>query len=120
MKSLPTREYHAPRHLPWDLESLEVSGLVDALEEERFWRRYFRSEPYYDPLVSCDQYAAAYRLGIYHRLAQGRISTWTDSEAALHLWWECHGGAVGMGWQQAQAPVRAAWMRVHNALTWRQ
>jgi len=109
-KSEPTRQ----------LPPLDASfdGIVDPLDEELYWARHFRSEPDYDPLFSFDEYAPAYRLGIAHRLARD-YSAWDDCEDELQWIWEHHRCSEYLPWDRARGPARAAWTRVHNALTWR-
>jgi hypothetical protein len=109
-----------PELRPQALPPLDASsdGIVDVLDEELYWARYFRTEPGYDPLFSFQEYAPAYRLGIAYRLARGQ-RTWDDCEDELRYIWELHACSDYLPWERARGPARAAWTRVHNALSWR-
>jgi len=101
--------------------AMDVSycDVVDPFEEERFWHRYFRSEPYHDPLLAYEDYAPAYRLGVFHRLGRAGYRTWQDCEAELHLLWDHYKVASLLDWERASEPIHAAWQRVDNALAWK-
>ena len=96
-----------------------VAGIVDPLEEELYWNRYFRSEPYYDPGRTFEEYAPAYRLGIAFRLCCEHCAAWDACEDELREVWERNICNELMAWDEAREPIRAAWMRVQNALCWR-
>jgi len=110
----------SPEMRPQSLPPLDASsdGIVDVLDEELYWARYFRTEPGYDPALSFDEYAPAYHLGIVYRLARGQRA-WDDCEHELRYIWELHACSDCLPWERARGPVRAAWTRVHNALSLR-
>lgn len=111
---LPGKPEPARQLPPLDASS---DGIVDPLDEELYWARSFRSEPGYDPFLTFAECAPAYRLGIAYRLS--RDKDWDDSEHDLRWIWEHHRCSECLPWELARGPARAAWTRVHNALSWR-
>ena len=93
--------------------------IVDPVEEDRFWQRYFRTEPYFDPRRSYEDYGPAYRVGIAHRLGQEGHAAWWEVEDEARLLWRRHKGFSRLSWAQAADAIRAAWCRVDKALSWR-
>lgn len=87
-----------------------VAESVNPTAEEAYWRENYLNEPYYEAGRSYDDYAPAYRLGLY-----GRTSYEGDFDAAesrLASDWDTRRESSTLPWVQAKSASRAAWDRV--------
>jgi len=88
-----------------------IAELLDADEEDRYWREQRTSEPYYVEGGSYESlYAPLYRLGWEGRVKHhGR--EFDDAAPYIRAEFEALPGK-DMTWDEAQPAVRAAWNRV--------
>lgn len=87
-----------------------VAESVNPTAEEAYWRENYLNEPYYEAGRTYDDYAPAYRLGLY-----GRTSYEGDFDAAesrLASDWDTRRESSTLPWVQAKSASRAAWDRV--------
>ncbi len=87
-----------------------VAESVNPTAEEAYWRENYLNEPYYEAGRGYDDYAPAYRLGLY-----GRTSYEGDFDAAesrLASDWDTRRESSTLPWVQAKSASRAAWDRV--------
>jgi hypothetical protein len=83
--------------------------------EDAYWREAHRSEPYYNPERSYDDYAPAYRMGWESR-AKYDGGTFDQYELAFRNDWDTMRGDSRLDWEEAKHAVRAGWHRVERAL----
>jgi len=83
-------------------------------EEDKFWSLQYRAEPYYDPNLAYDAFAAAYRTGYEGYLHFGNRS-YAEVERDLEARYTSGKGKSPLTWTQARPATRAAWERMHSA-----
>src|ERR1700688_687727 len=93
------------------LSGREVAEHFDPTGEERYWRSNFDREPYYQPGMTYDDYAPAYRIG---GEAHGRYgdASFEDVEDKLANDYRRARGGSRLEWDRAKDATRAAWVRV--------
>ena len=98
------------------LSGREVAEHFDPTGEERYWRSNFDREPYYQPGMTYDDYAPAYRIG---GEAHGRYgdASFEDVEDKLANDYRRARGGSRLEWDHAKDATRAAWARVKRAIT---
>lgn len=89
-----------------------VAESVNPTLEEAYWRDNYHRESYYEAGRSFDDYAPAYRLGLYGRTEYDGTFDATESDLATH--WESRKQGSTLSWPQARLASRAAWDRVDN------
>ena len=82
---------------------------VNPTADEAYWASAYNQEPYYEAGRPFDDYAPAYRLGIYGRSEYG--GTFDNAESRLATHWETQKDRSLLSWQQARAASFAAWQR---------
>lgn len=87
-----------------------VAESVNPTVEEAYWRDNYLREPYYEAGRTFDDYAPAYRLGLYGRT--GYEGNFDDVEDRLATDWDSKRESSTLTWPQARAASRAAWERV--------
>jgi hypothetical protein len=93
----------------------EAADAVNHADEDAYWRESHRKEPYYKPEHTYDDYAPAYRMGWESR-AKYDDGTFDRYEPAFRNDWQSVRGNSRLDWQDAKHAVRAAWMRMEQAL----
>lgn len=88
---------------------------VNPTAEEAYWRDNFNREPYYQAGRNYDDYAPAYRLGLYGYTEYSGI--YDESESQLASQWDSRKENSSLSWDEASAASRAAWHRVDGRLT---
>lgn len=89
--------------------------VVDAAEEDRYWRDQYIRQPYADGTLSYDHYRPAYRYGWESRTRlDGR--RWDQVERELERGWRQNRGTSRLGWSDAKLAARDAWKRVDHRL----
>lgn len=87
-----------------------VAESINPTAEEAYWRENYQSEPYYEAGRTYDDYAPAYRLGLYGRTSyQGEFD---EVENRLASDWDSRRESSTLPWPQARSASRAAWDRV--------
>lgn len=89
-----------------------ISPTVSAVDEERYWREAYQSQPYYDRDYTFDDYAPAYRAG-YEGFKAGK--KFGEVEGDLRVSYEKARGKSRLAWEKAKHAAKAAWDRVSNA-----
>ncbi|MDP2817000.1 MAG: PA2169 family four-helix-bundle protein [Polaromonas sp.] len=92
-----------------------VAEAINPTAEEAYWRDQYTKEPYYQSGRSYDDYAPAYRLGLYGR--SNRTGTFDDAQSDLSVYWDSKKDRSTLSWPEAEAASRAAWTRVDQQLT---
>jgi uncharacterized protein (TIGR02284 family) len=92
-----------------------VAEAINPTAEEAYWREQYTKEPYYQPGRSYDDYAPAYRLGLYGRT--NYTGTFDDAETDLSVHWDSKKERSTLSWPEAEAASRAAWMRADDQLS---
>lgn len=92
-----------------------VAEAINPTAEEAYWRQQYTREPYYQTGRSFDDYAPAYRLGLYGRT--NYIGTFDDAQTDLSVHWDSRKDSSTLSWPEAEAASRAAWTRVDEQLT---
>lgn len=82
---------------------------VNPTAEEAYWASAYSREPYYEAGRPFDDYAPAYRLGLYGRTEYD--GTFDEAESRLATHWETQKDRSLLSWQQARAATFAAWQR---------
>jgi hypothetical protein len=97
------------------LAGKNAADVVNATEEEAYWRETFLSRPYADETLGYDHYRPAYRYGWESRT---RFSDrrWDQVERELETGWRVHRGSSRLGWTDAKLAARDAWQRVDRHL----
>jgi hypothetical protein len=90
-----------------------VAEHYDPTIEEAHWRDNYQREPYYQPGMSFNDYAPAYRIG---GEANGRYgdATFEDVEDDLESDYDSARGASRLAWSDAKPAARAGWDRVRR------
>lgn len=87
-----------------------VAESINPTAEEAYWRDNYNREPYYEAGRVFDDYAPAYRLGLYGRTSyEGNFE---DMESRLASDWDSRRESSTLTWLQARSASRAAWDRV--------
>ena len=87
-----------------------VAESINPTAEEAYWRDNYNREPYYEAGRVFDDYAPAYRLGLYGRTSyEGNFE---DMESRLASDWDSRRESSTLTWLQARPASRAAWDRV--------
>lgn len=84
--------------------------MVMPTEEDTYWRRQYRQEPYYQPDRTYEDYEPAYRLGRHARLNSDRRS-FEEVEAELEREYNANRRAAALDWSANRAAAYAAWLR---------
>lgn len=87
-----------------------VAESINPTAEEAYWRDQYTREPYYQRGRSFDDYAPAYRLGLYGR--SNYTGTFDEAQSDLSIYWDSKKEASTLSWPEAEAAGRAAWARV--------
>ena len=88
-----------------------IAEHFDPTIEEGHWRSNFEREPYYQPGMTFDDYAPAYRVGGEANSRYGDAS-FEDVEDRLATDYQSARGGSRLEWNQAKDATRAAWSRV--------
>jgi uncharacterized protein (TIGR02284 family) len=81
--------------------------------EEAYWQSAYDKEAYYEPGRVYEDYAPAYRMGMY---ARGEYQgSFDDAEPQLSSNWESRRETSTLDWPEARSASRAAWDRVDLA-----
>jgi uncharacterized protein (TIGR02284 family) len=91
-----------------------VAESINPTAEEAYWRETYTKESYYEPGRSYNDYAPAYRLGLYGRSSYD--GTFDDAQAELASQWDSSKEGSTLNWPQARAASRAAWKRIDDQL----
>lgn len=89
-----------------------VAEAINPTAEEAYWRDQYTSEPYYQGGRSFDDYAPAYRLGLYGR--SNYTGTFDEAQNDLSVYWDSKRENSTLSWPEAEAASRAAWTRVDD------
>ncbi len=92
-----------------------VAEQINPTAEEAYWREQYTREPYYDATRSYDDYAPAYRLGLYGR--SNYTGSFDDAQNDLAVYWDSRKESSSLSWPDAEAASRAAWMRADEQLS---
>lgn len=92
-----------------------VAEAINPTAEEAYWREQYTREPYYDANRSYDDYAPAYRLGLYGRSTY--TGTFDDAQSDLAVHWDSRKERSALSWPEAEAASRAAWARADEQLS---
>ncbi len=92
-----------------------VAEAINPTAEEAYWREQYTKEPYYRAGLRYDDYAPAYRLGLYGR--SSRAGTFDEAQADLATHWDSKKGRSTLSWPEAEAASRAAWSRADDQLS---
>ena len=84
---------------------------LDPTVEDAYWKENYKSESYYDPALTYDDYSPAYRTGYTNRARLGS-SSFDDVEADLQADYERSKGQSKLEWDRARDASRAAWDRL--------
>ena len=93
-------------------------GMAHAVNHDRedaYWRGAHIHEPYYNPELSYDDYAPAYRMGWESR-ARYDGGTFEQYEPAFRNDWDVVKGDSRLEWADAKHAARAGWDRIERAL----
>lgn len=85
---------------------------VNPTAEEAYWQDNYHRESYYEAGRPFDDYAPAYRLGLFGRTEYGGSFDETESRLATH--WDTQKERSTLNWPQARAASRAAWDRIDS------
>lgn len=87
-----------------------IAESVNPTAEETYWRENYIRESYYEAGRPFDDYAPAYRLGLYG-LTQYEGS-FDETESRLAADWDIKKETSTLSWPQARSASRAAWERI--------
>lgn len=87
-----------------------VAESINPTAEEAYWRDQYTREPYYEGGRTFDDYAPAYRLGLYGR--SNYTGTFDEAQNDLSIYWDSKKEGSTLSWPEAEAASRAAWTRV--------
>lgn len=90
----------------------EAAEALDPTAEEAYWRGNYNRESYYEDGRPFDDYAPAYRLGLYGR--QEYTGSFDETESRLRTHWDTKRERSTLTWPQAREASRAAWSRVES------
>ena len=91
-----------------------VAEAINPTAEEAYWRDQYTKEPYYQSGRSYEDYAPAYRLGVYGR--SNHTGTFDDAQSDMSIYWDSKKDQSTLAWPEAEAASRAAWTRVDQQL----
>jgi uncharacterized protein (TIGR02284 family) len=91
-----------------------VAEAINPTAEEAYWRDQYTREPYYQGGRSFDDYAPAYRLGLYGR--SNYTGTFGEAQNDLSVYWDSKRENSTLSWPEAEAASRAAWIRADDQL----
>jgi hypothetical protein len=91
-----------------------VAEAINPTAEEAYWRDQYTKEPYYQSGRSYEDYAPAYRLGVYGR--SNHTGTFDDAQSDMSIYWDSKKEQSTLAWPEAEAASRAAWTRVDQQL----
>jgi len=91
-----------------------VAESINPTAEEAYWREQYTREPYYQTGRSFDDYAPAYRLGLYGR--SNYTGSFDEAQSDLSIYWDSKKEGSTLSWPEAEAASRAAWTRVDEQL----
>ncbi|HSJ10067.1 MAG TPA: hypothetical protein VK928_09135 [Longimicrobiales bacterium] len=97
------------------LNGAATDSVVNAREEDDYWREHYVRRPYADDTLGYDQYRPAFRYGWESR-ARLMGQRWDQVERDLERGWREHRGASHLGWGDAKLAARDAWQRVEHRL----
>ena len=92
-----------------------VAEAINPTAEEAYWRDNYTREPYYQSGRSYEDYAPAYRLGVYGR--SNYTGTFDEAQTDMSVYWDSRKENSSLSWAEAEAASRAAWTRVDNQLS---
>jgi hypothetical protein len=92
-----------------------IGEAIDPTAESAYWQKNYSKEPYYQPGLTYDDYAPAYRAG-YQGRAQHADRKFDDAERDLEATYNRTKGSSKLGWENAKHASRAAWNRVERAI----
>lgn len=90
-----------------------VAESYDPTVEVEFWRKEYRTRPYYSEDYSFEDYEPAYRAGVESR-DDSATGTWLDAEPRIHESWEKRNRQPKLTWKQAKHAAQDAYNRVHT------
>ena len=85
---------------------------VNPTAEEAYWQANYIREPYYEAGRPFDDYAPAYRLGLFGYSEYS--GTFDETESRLGTHWDNKRERSTLTWPQASAASRAAWARLDD------
>lgn len=91
-----------------------VAEAVNPTAEEAYWRDNYTREPYYESSRSYEDYAPAYRLGVYGR--SNYTGSFDEAQSDMSIYWDSRKENSRLSWPEAEAASRAAWTRVDQQL----
>lgn len=91
-----------------------VAEKIDPTVEDKYWRKAYLSEPYYDGKTTYDDYAPAYRVG-YSGQSSRPDANFDEIEGDLQADYDRQRGDSPLGWEKAKDATRAAWNRAKGA-----
>jgi hypothetical protein len=88
---------------------------LDPTVEDAYWRREFKTRPYYRSGKSYEEYQPAYRYGWESATApEYRERRFDEVEERLERGWDKAKGTAKEGWRDAREATRDAWNRVRR------
>ena len=85
---------------------------INPTAEEAYWRSSYDKEPYYQAGRVYEDYAPAYRMGMYGRTQYA--GSFADAEPNMFTNWESSRENSVLSWPEASDASRAAWDRVDS------
>lgn len=89
---------------------------IDPTAEDSYWRKQHAHEPYYEPGLSYDDYAPAYRTGYEGRAKVKGVRSFDEVEQDLEQDYIRNRQGSRLGWDKGRDAARAAWSRVERAI----
>ncbi|MBL8793537.1 MAG: YsnF/AvaK domain-containing protein [Planctomycetia bacterium] len=87
-----------------------VAEAIDPTEEDRYWRKHYRTRPYFNTGEKYETYQPAYHYGISSQQKYATKS-FDDAEAGLKRGWNKARGESTLDWDRARDAVRDAYDR---------
>jgi uncharacterized protein (TIGR02284 family) len=91
-----------------------VAEAINPTAEEAYWRDQYVHEPYYRSGRSFDDYAPAYRLGVYGR--SNYTGSFDEAQSDMSASWDSRRENSTLSWPEAEVASRAAWARVDDQI----
>ena len=91
-----------------------VEAMVNADEEDAYWRDNYGSRPYAAADRGYDHYRPAYRYGWESRSRLATARSYDEAEPELERGWERARGTSSMAWTDARHAARDAWHRIER------
>ena len=88
----------------------ETANPTNPAAEAAYWQTNYLTEPYYESGRPFDDYAPAYRMGLFGYTEYSGDFDQTENRLATH--WETQRERSSLSWPQAREASRAAWMRL--------